>query len=64
MKKNEMMAVETIAKGVKGAYLKPLCAIHSVDTESVICSGSVRGETENTNVSENSSDAWYTNQED
>ena len=25
MKKNEMMAVETIAKGVKGAYQKPLC---------------------------------------
>lgn len=58
-----MMAVETIAKGVKEAYLKPLCTSFSMDTESMIC-GSVTGETENTNVSENSSDAWYTNQED
>ncbi|MBW4755060.1 hypothetical protein KZO77_08365 [Prevotella melaninogenica] len=64
MKKNEMMAVETIAKGVKGAYQKPLCAIHSVVAESVICSGSVTGDTENTNVSEDTSDAWYTGQDD
>lgn len=62
--KNEMMAVETIAKGVKGAYQKPLCAIHSVVAESVICSGSVTGDTENTNVSEDKSDAWYTDQDD
>lgn len=58
-----MMAVEAIAKGVKAAYQKPLCTSFSMDTESMIC-GSVTGETENTNVSENSSDAWYTNQED
>ena len=58
MKKNEMMAVETIAKGVKGAYQKPLCAIHSVVAESVICSGSVTGDTENTNVSEDTSDVY------
>ena len=59
-----MMAVETIAKGVKGAYQKPLCAIHSVVAESVICSGSVTGETDNKNVSEDSNDPWYTRQED
>lgn len=59
-----MMAVESIAKGMKEAYLKPLCAIHSVDTESVICSGSVTGETENKNVSEDPSDAWNTGQTD
>lgn len=64
MKKNEMMAVETIAKGMKEAYLKPLCAIHSVDTESVICNGSVTGETDNKNVSEDSNDPWYTGQTD
>lgn len=63
MKKNEMMAVETIAKGVKDAYLKPLCASFSMDIESMIC-GSVTGETENTNVSEDSSDPWNTGQTD
>ena len=63
MKKNEMMAVETIAKGVKGAYQKPLCTSFRMDTESMICS-SVTGETDNKNVSEDSNDPWYTRQED
>ena len=57
------MALETIATGMKVAYQKPLCAIHSVEAESVICSGSVTGETENKNVSEDPSDAWYTGQD-
>ena len=63
MRKNEMMAVETIAKGVKEAYQKPLCTSFRMDTESMICS-SVRGETDNKNVSEDASDPWYTRQED
>ena len=63
MKKNEMMAVETIAKGVKGAYQKPLCTSFRMDTESMICS-SVTGETDNKNVSEDTSDPWYTGQTD
>lgn len=63
MKKNEMMAVETIAKGVKGTYQKPLCTSFRMDTESMICS-SVTGETENKNVSEDPSDAWNTGQTD
>ena len=58
-----MMAVETIAKGLKEAYQKPLCTSFRMDTESMICS-SVRGETENKNVSEDKSDAWYTGQDD
>lgn len=63
MKKNEMMAVETIAKGVKTAYQKPLCTSFRMDTESMICS-SVTGETDNKNVSEDTSDPWYTGQTD
>lgn len=63
MKKDEMMAVETIAKGVKTAYRKPLCTSFRMDTESMICS-SVRGETDNKNVSEDTSDPWYTGQTD
>ena len=55
------MALETIATGMKVAYQKPLCAILSVEAESVICSGSVTGE--NKNVSEDPSDAWYTGQD-
>ena len=48
---------------MKVAYQKPLCAILSVEAESVLCSGSVTGETENKNVSEDPSDAWYTGQD-
>ena len=62
MKKNELMAVETIAKGVKEAYMRPSCATYCIDSESMICS-SVTGETDNKNVSEDPSDAWYTGQE-
>ena len=58
-----MMAVETIAKGVKEAYMRPLCTSFRMDTESMICS-SVRGETDNKNVSEDASDPWYTGQTD
>ena len=61
MKKNEMMAVETIAKGVKGAYQKPMCTSFRMDTESMICN-SVRGETVNKNVSEDENDPWFTHQ--
>ena len=61
MKKNEMMAIETIAKGVKGAYQKPMCTSFRMDTESMICS-SVRGETDNKDVSEDPSDPWFTHQ--
>ena len=56
------MAVETIATAEKRGNQKPTCAIFRMDTESMICS-SVRGETENKNVSEDPSDAWYTGQE-
>lgn len=63
MRKSELMALETIATGMKVAYQKPSCAIISVEAESVICSGSVTGETENKNVSEDPSDAWYTGQD-
>ena len=63
MKKNKLMAVETIATVEKRGYQKPSCATFRMDTESMIC-GSVTGETENKNVSEDSSDAWYTGQED
>ena len=55
------MAVETIAKGVKGAYQKPMCTSFRMDTESMICS-SVRGETVNKNVSEDENDPWFTHQ--
>jgi hypothetical protein len=61
MKKNEMMAIETIAKGLKGAYQKPMCTSFRMDTESMICS-SVRGETVNKNVSEDENDPWFTHQ--
>lgn len=61
MKKNEMMAIETIAKGLKGAYQKPMCTSFRMDTESMICS-SVRAETENKDVSEDASDPWFTHQ--
>lgn len=63
MKKNEMMAVETIAKGVKEAYMRPSCATYCIDSESMICS-SVTGETDNKNVSEDPSDVWNTGQQD
>jgi len=62
MKKNELMAVETIATAEKRGYQKPLCTTFRMDTESMICS-SVTGETDNKNVSEDPSDAWYTGQE-
>ena len=62
MKKNKLMAVETIATVEKRGYQKPSCTTFRMDTESMICS-SVRGETENKNVSEDPSDAWYTGQE-
>jgi len=58
-----MMAVETIAKGVKEAYMRPSCATYCIDSESMICS-SVTGETDNKNVSEDPSDAWNTGQQD
>lgn len=56
------MAVETIATAEKRGYQKPLCTTFRMDTESMICS-SVTGETDNKNVSEDPSDAWYTGQE-
>jgi len=62
MKKNELLALEAIAEGVKGAYQKPSCTILHLEAESMICS-SVRSETDNKNVSEDPSDAWYTGQE-
>lgn len=63
MKRNELMAVETIVTAEKRGYQKPSCTTFRIDTESMICS-SVTGETENKNVSEDPSDAWYTRQED
>ena len=63
MKKNELMAVETIATAEKRDYQKPSCTTFRMDTESMICS-SVTGETDNKNVSEDSNDPWYTRQED
>lgn len=62
MKRNELMAVETIVTAEKRGYQKPSCATFRMDTESMICS-SVTGETDNKNVSEDPSDAWYTGQE-
>ena len=62
MRKNELMAVDIIAKGEKETYMRPSCATYCIDSESMICS-SVRGETDNKNVSEDPSDAWYTGQE-
>lgn len=56
------MAVETIATAEKRDYQKPSCTTFRMDTESMICS-SVTGETDNKNVSEDPSDAWYTGQE-
>ena len=58
-----MMAVETIAKGMKEVYMRPSCATYCIDSESMICS-SVTGETDNKNVSEDPSDAWNTGQQD
>ena len=63
MKKNKLMAVETIATVEKRGYQKPSCTIFRMDTESMIC-GSVTGETDNKNVSEDSNDPWYTGQTD
>ena len=63
MKKNKLMAVEIIATAEKRGYQKPSCTIFRMDTESMICS-SVTGETDNKNVSEDSSDPWYTGQTD
>lgn len=61
MRKNELLAIESIAEGVKGAYQKPLCTILHLETESMICS-SVTGETENEDVNDNPGDPWYTGQ--
>ena len=63
MKKNELLALEAIAEGVKGAYQKPSCTILHLEAESMNCS-SVRGETDNNNVSEDPSVACYTGQDD
>ena len=57
------MAVEIIATAEKRGYQKPSCTIFRMGTESMICS-SVTGETDNKNVSEDSSDPWYTGQTD
>ena len=63
MKRNELTTVEAFAIGKKQAYLKPWCSTYSIEAESMICS-SVRGETDNKNVSEDTSDPWYTGQTD
>lgn len=63
MRKNELMALDIIAKGEKEAYMKPSCTTYSIDSESVICSGSVTGETENEDIS-GIQDPWNTGQND
>lgn len=63
MRKNELMALDIIAKGEKEAYMKPSCATYSVSAESMICS-SVTGETDNEDVSGNQGDPWNTGQND
>lgn len=63
MKSNELTMLELIATGAKCAYQKPSCEVLSLETESMICS-SVTGETDNTNVSEDTQDSWYTRQGD
>lgn len=63
MRKNELMALDIIAKGEKEAYMRPSCATYSVGAESMICS-SVTGETENEDVSGNQGDPWNTGQND
>ena len=61
MKRNELMAVDTIVTAEKRGYQKPSCTTFRMDTESMICS-SVRGETDNKDVSEDPSDPWFTHQ--
>lgn len=63
MRKNELMAVDIIAKGEKETYMRPSCATYCIDSESMICS-SVTGETENEDVSGNQGDPWNTGQND
>ena len=63
MKSNELTTLELIVTGAKCAYQKPSCEVLSLETESMICSGSgVTGETED--VSGDPSDPWYTGQDD
>lgn len=63
MRKNELMALDIIAKGEKEAYMRPSCATYSIGSESMICS-SVTGETDNEDVSGNQGDPWNTGQND
>lgn len=62
MRKNELMALDIIAKGEKEAYMRPSCATYCIDSESMICS-SVTGETENEDIS-GTQDPWNTGQND
>ena len=62
MKSNELTTLELIVTGAKCAYQKPSCEVLSLETESMICSGSVTGETENKDVSDDPSDPWNTGQ--
>lgn len=64
MKSNELKTLELIATGAKCAYQKPSCEVLSLETESMICGSGVTGETDNTNVSEDTQDPWYTRQDD
>lgn len=65
MKSNELTTLELIVTGAKCAYQKPSCEVLSLETESMICSGSgVTGETESEDVSGDPSDPWYTDQDD
>lgn len=63
MRKNELMALDIIAKGEKEAYMRPACTTYCIDSESMICS-SVTGETDNEDVSGNQGDPWNTGQND
>ena len=63
MRKNELMALDIIAKGEKEAYMRPSCTTYCIDSESMICS-SVTGETNNEDVSGNQGDPWNTGQND
>ena len=63
MRKNELMALDIIAKGEKEAYMRPSCTTYCIDSESMICS-SVTGETNNEDVSGTQGDPWNTGQND
>ncbi|WP_315321044.1 hypothetical protein [Prevotella aurantiaca] len=63
MRENGLTVLETIVKGKKETYQTPSCTIFSLYPESMLQS-SVRGETDNKNVGEDSSDPWNTGQGD